>query len=69
MYLYFILLGKKVLLITDECNEDPIVEMTSSSGLYSTFNSGGKQQFELHSFPGRAVFDEHDSKRLSQIAR
>lgn len=61
-------LGKKVYILTDECNEEPLLSCVAQSGIWSTSSSVGlEQQLHLESFPDRLSFDEKDAERLSDI--
>jgi D-glutamate cyclase len=62
-------LGKKVRIITDECNEDVLLACAATSGV---FNMGkdivnDMPLFTLESFPGMATFDTNDYRRLESI--
>lgn len=58
-----IVLGKKVTILTDECNEEVMLACVASSGIRA-------DKLVLESFPGRGTgFDESDLNRLIQIGR
>jgi hypothetical protein len=65
-------LGKTVHILTDECNEEPILACVAQSGIWdfsSPLQAGGGQpnRLSLDSFPARVDFDEKDAERLSDI--
>jgi hypothetical protein len=58
-----IVLGKKVVILTDECNEEVMLACVASSGIRA-------DKISMESFPGRCEgFDESDLTRLSGLAR
>ncbi len=54
--------GKSVIIVTDECNSEPILAAASGAGL-------APGQFRLECFAGGIGFDEGESKRLKEIGR
>ncbi len=57
-----IALGKEVVLLTDECNEVPLLATVAGAGL------AGPKLF-LESFPSRNDFDDDDLMRLESLSR
>lgn len=63
-------LGKTVHILTDECNEEPVLACVAQSGIFmssSPHQKGQPSRLSLDSFPARTVFDEKDAERLSDI--
>ena len=56
-------LGKSVVLLTDECNEEVFLACCAASGLDEPFQQG---LLSLASFPGLASFDAADARRLRE---
>lgn len=76
-------IGKQVILLTDECNEEVVLAGAAASGLFS-YNSLTPPPsslplededsdidigliFQLESFPGKASFDDRDNLRLQRL--
>jgi hypothetical protein len=57
-----IAMGKEVVLMTDECNEEPILACVAGAGL-------SNELLTMESFPPRTNFDESDVLRLEEIHR
>lgn len=57
-----LLLGKKVELLTDECNEEVLLACAAASNLHAY---GAAENFRFQAFP--AVFTEKDEMRFSEI--
>jgi len=57
-------LGKRVIVMTDECNEEVFLACGAASGLHAAMQS---EHLRFESFPGGASFQESDSKRLQAI--
>jgi hypothetical protein len=63
-------LGKYVHILTDECNEEPVLSCVSQSGIFNVSQPHKKDQpsrLSLQSFPARTEFDEKDAERLSDV--
>ena len=63
-------MGKKVHVITDECNEDVMLACAASSGVFAMGqdqDEGGLPLLELESFPPMPLFTEDDAYRLHCI--
>jgi hypothetical protein len=63
-------LGKNVHILTDECNEEPVLSCVAQSGLFASskpLQEGFPSRLTLGSFPARTEFDEKDAERLSDI--
>ena len=54
--------GKSVVIVTDECNSEPILAAAGGAGL-------APEQFRLECFAGGIGFDEGESKRLRDLGR
>lgn len=57
-------LGKKVVVLTDECNEEVLLACGLASGLHQKY----KGLFSMESFPALDQFDFKDEARLTEIA-
>jgi len=55
--------GKDVIILTDECNEDAVLAAAAGSGLLETYGT----KLSLESFPRMESFDENDERRLISI--
>ena len=63
-------LGKTVYILTDECNEEPMLSCVARSGIFSSgkpLQDGYPSRLILESFPARTNFDDTDAERLSDI--
>lgn len=58
-----LLMGKKVTILTDECNEEVLLACSGASDLHKY----GMQNFSLQSFPPLPVFDVEDAERLQDL--
>ena len=56
-------IGKEVLILTDECNEESVLAAAAGSDLFETYGT----KLSLESFPSMESFDENDEKRLISI--
>lgn len=54
--------GKEVLILTDECNEEPMLATVAGAGL-------SNPSLMLESFPARNNFDDDDLARLEALSR
>lgn len=54
-------INKRVVIVTDECNELPFLAAAGQSGLKAS-------QFRLESFPGRGTFNADDLNRLQSLS-
>lgn len=57
-----ITMGKEVILMTDECNEEPLLACVAGAGL-------SNELLRMESFPPRIKFDDNDMMRLEEIHR
>lgn len=55
-------IGKEVIILTDECNEEPLLASVAGAGLSSPL-------LLLESFPSRNKFDDDDFIRLEALSR
>ena len=63
-------LGKKVRIVTDECNEDVLLTCAAASQVFSMGrDEEGMPLLQLESFPGMATFDESDFTRLGKVRK
>lgn len=56
-------IGKDVIILTDECNEDAVLAAAAGSGLLEIYGT----KLSLESFPRMESFDENDERRLISI--
>ena len=54
--------GKEVIILTDECNEEPMLASVAGAGLSNPL-------LTLESFPSRNDFDDDDFLRLEELSR
>eukprot|EP00606_Chrysophyceae_sp_TOSAG23-5_P000628 GSChrysophyteH2.ASY1.ANO1.971.1 assembled CDS len=63
-------LGKKVRIVTDECNEDVLLACAAASNVLAMGRDDeGMPLLQLESFPGMATFDERDYLRLEKVRK
>jgi hypothetical protein len=55
-------LGKEVFILTDECNEEPMLACAAGCGIFGP-------RLHLESFPARDKFDDDDFNRLLSLSR
>ena len=58
-----LILGKKVIVLTDECNEEVLLACSSASNLFEY--GANEENFSLESFP--PIFSEKDDQRFGEI--
>lgn len=56
-------MGKNVVVVTDECNEEVMIAAAAGSGLQQKYG----EAFSLESFPGAIEFGDNDERRLYEI--
>jgi D-glutamate cyclase len=63
-----LVLGKRVRVLTDECNEDVLLACAAASQL-DRFLVGDDPRLQLESFPPLDRFDHHDEARLNALSQ
>lgn len=58
-------MGKSVMIVTDECNEEVLLMAAAASGLTRSF---GSSRLSLESFPPQISFNKEDAHRLKECA-